>query len=105
VNAKFKKFVQLNENDYISFTVTCPSSVVLRLIFPTRLSLDHRIGDQCVLMFKRTGRRGKDEYKISDFVRDKDGEVSHEVAGRCQEQPAHPLRRIGSWHRQRIPLP
>ncbi|KAG1730935.1 Oxysterol-binding protein-domain-containing protein [Suillus paluster] len=47
---------------------------------------NHRTGDQCVLTFKPRGWRGKDAYEISGFVRDADGEVTHEVAGRWNSQ-------------------
>ncbi|KAG1835395.1 Oxysterol-binding protein-domain-containing protein [Suillus subalutaceus] len=47
---------------------------------------NHRTGDQCVLTFKPRGWRGKDAYEISGVVRDADGEVTHEVAGRWNSQ-------------------
>ncbi|KAG2123665.1 Oxysterol-binding protein-domain-containing protein [Suillus cothurnatus] len=47
---------------------------------------NHRTGDQCVLTFKPRGWRGKDAFEISGVVRDADGEVTHEVAGRWNSQ-------------------
>ncbi|OAX31816.1 hypothetical protein K503DRAFT_870474 [Rhizopogon vinicolor AM-OR11-026] len=47
---------------------------------------NHRTGDQCVLTFKPRGWRGKDAYEISGCVRDADGDVTHEIAGRWNSQ-------------------
>ncbi|KAG1737206.1 Oxysterol-binding protein-domain-containing protein [Suillus lakei] len=47
---------------------------------------NHRTGDQCVLTFKPRGWRSNDKYEISGVVRDADGEVTHEVAGRWNSQ-------------------
>ncbi|KIJ64051.1 hypothetical protein HYDPIDRAFT_112576 [Hydnomerulius pinastri MD-312] len=47
---------------------------------------NHRTGDQCVLTFKPRGWRGKDAYEISGSVRNADGEITHEIAGRWNSQ-------------------
>ncbi|KAG6333241.1 hypothetical protein ID866_5849 [Astraeus odoratus] len=47
---------------------------------------NHRTGDECVLTFKPRGWRGKDAYEISGSVRDRDGDVTHEIAGRWNSQ-------------------
>ncbi|EGN94271.1 hypothetical protein SERLA73DRAFT_171297 [Serpula lacrymans var. lacrymans S7.3] len=47
---------------------------------------NHRTGDQCVFTFKPRGWRGKDAFEISGLVRDADGEVTYEIAGRWNSQ-------------------
>lgn len=47
---------------------------------------NHRTGDTCILTFKPRGWRGKDAFEISGSVRNADGEVTHEIAGRWNSQ-------------------
>ncbi|KAG9311200.1 hypothetical protein JVU11DRAFT_8275 [Chiua virens] len=47
---------------------------------------NHRTGDQCILTFKPRGWRGKDAFEISGCVRDSDGEITYEIAGRWNSQ-------------------
>ncbi|KAF7966171.1 hypothetical protein HWV62_39744, partial [Athelia sp. TMB] len=47
---------------------------------------NHRTDDQCVLTFKPRGWRGKDAFEISGYVRDAQGNVTYEIAGRWNKQ-------------------
>ncbi|KAL4063740.1 Oxysterol-binding protein-domain-containing protein [Scleroderma citrinum] len=50
------------------------------------LITNHRTGDECILTFKPRGWRGKDAFEISGSVRNADGEVEYEIAGRWNSQ-------------------
>lgn len=47
---------------------------------------NHRTKDQCVLIFKPRGWRGKDAFEISGYVQDADGDVIYDIAGRWNKQ-------------------
>lgn len=47
---------------------------------------NHRTNDECVLTFKPRGWRGKDAFEISGYVRDAQGNVTYEIAGRWNKQ-------------------
>ncbi|KAH8829083.1 Oxysterol-binding protein-domain-containing protein [Flagelloscypha sp. PMI_526] len=47
---------------------------------------NHRTGDTCVLTFKPRGWRGRDAFEIFGFVKDRNGEIAYEIAGRWNSQ-------------------